>query len=31
VNTSFLVAPAVAQFSFDLEGNPQLYDIYLAK
>ncbi len=31
VNTSFLVAPAVAQFSFDLEGNPQLYDIYLAR
>ena len=31
VNTTYLVAPAVKQFTFDLEGNPQLYDIYLAK
>jgi peptide/nickel transport system substrate-binding protein len=31
VNTSYLVAPSVQGFAFDLEGYPQLYDIYLTK
>ncbi len=31
VNTSYLVAPAVQNFVFDLEGYPQIYDISLTK
>jgi peptide/nickel transport system substrate-binding protein len=31
VNTSYLVAPAVQGFAFDMEGYPQLYDINLTK
>lgn len=31
VNTSYLVAPAIQGFAFDLEGYPQLYDILIAK
>jgi hypothetical protein len=31
VNTSFLNAPAVQNFSFDVEGYPWLYDISLGQ
>jgi len=30
VNTSYLVAPTVVGFTFDLEGYPWLYDLALA-
>jgi peptide/nickel transport system substrate-binding protein len=31
VNTSYLTAPSIQGFKFDLEGYPQLYDISIAK
>lgn len=31
VNTSYIVSPSIQGFSFDLEGNPWLYDISLAQ
>ena len=31
VNTSYIVAPSIQGFAFDLEGFPQLYDISIAK
>ena len=31
VNTSYLTAPAVQGFSFDLEGYPWIYDISIAQ
>jgi hypothetical protein len=31
VNTSYLTAPSVQNFTFDLEGYPFIYDILLAE
>ena len=31
VNTTYLVAPTIQGFTFDLEGYPWLYDIYMTK